>query len=178
MTLNNIISKMQNKKVCIFTPISYIMGTKRSNSLPVQYWALGSLISKKGNGSKFVLQSSFDILIECNKSPFTKSSLRSTIRELKKFPEVSGPDNSHELSMAKPNTLWIISSIIKIASIGWWQMTYLRLVAQIFSGCEGQVEHSVWEDCGGNCNQCIQQNGFCSDCKVGQQDSIWKLHWT
>lgn len=32
-------------------------------------------------------------------------------------------------------------------------------------GCEGQVEHSVWEQCGGNCDQCIQQNGFCSDCK-------------
>ena len=43
----------------------------------------------------------------------------------------------------------------------------------VFLGCEGQVEHSVWEECqgtGGNCNQCIQENGFCSDCKVGQQD--------
>ena len=46
-----------------------------------------------------MLSNSFDILIECNKSPFTKSSLTSTIREFKKFPEVSGPDNSHELSM-------------------------------------------------------------------------------
>ena len=48
-----------------------------------------------------MLHSSFDILIECNKSPFTMSSLTSTIREFKKFPEVSGPDNSHELSMGQ-----------------------------------------------------------------------------
>ena len=38
-------------------------------------------------------------------------------------------------------------------------------------GCEGQVEHSVWEECA-NCNQCIQENGFCSECKVGQQDGL------
>ena len=43
-----------------------------------------------------------------------------------------------------------------------------------FSGCEGQVEHSVFEECA-NCNQCIQENGFCSDCKVGQQDLVWKF---